>query len=105
MIRKIKTGIDNNLSTNSDVNEQKNKGSLNFSSESSNNTVESFDLSSFSNNSTSQSNTVTDQMALDAISQNLNNNRMMTNNMEQQIYNSFMDKINKYVSNGMGNIK
>lgn len=100
MLRKIKTGINSDSSINIEENKQKNNNdNLSYNLEDNSVVVENFDLSSYTTNNSSQNANITEQVALNAINENLNNNRAMTDNMNEQIYNAFIEKINQYIVN------
>ncbi|MBQ9854342.1 MAG: hypothetical protein IJO57_04865 [Bacilli bacterium] len=49
-------------------------------------------------NSLSNGNTITEEEVLNAINKNFNINRKITNGMNKQIYNVFLEKINDFTS-------
>ena len=101
MIRKVITNINSNNKLSNNDNKDSNVGS-NYDIDSKNAEVESFNLDSFTNNSSYTDTIVTEETVLEAIENNFTNNRNITNDVNNQIYNSFNEKINNYISNNKG---
>lgn len=105
MIRKIKTGI--NEESRSDYKEE-NKSNNSYQSydiESKNASVEELNLDSYSsNNSVTNGNVITEETVLNAIQENFSANRNATNDMNKQIYNVFLEKLSQFSSSNGGEI-
>jgi len=104
MIRKIKTGV-NGFSGNdySDGNESKKNHVASYDVDSKNAQLEELDLSTYTADNSSMSHTVINEdTVLNAIHENFNTNRTITNEMNKGIYDSVMEKISSYVSSNNG---
>ena len=105
MLRKIKTGVNGeNRNDYKDDNQQRNSNQS-YDIESKNAQVEEFNLDSYSsNNSVSNQNIITEETVLNAIQENFTANRNTTNDMNRQIFNVFIEKVNQLASSNGGDI-
>ena len=105
MLRKIKTGVNGENRNNNKEEKQSQTNVQSYDTESKNAQVEELNLDSYSsNNSISNANVITEETVLNAIQENFSNNRNATNDMNKQIFNVFMKKINQYASTNGGDI-
>lgn len=107
MIRKIKTSINETTSNNQSEEYQTKSNNLNdYDWESKNAIVEELDMSTFQNNNNSSTNNTssTEETVLNAIDKNFLNNRNLSNQVNNQIYNGLKEKINQYIASNGGNI-
>ena len=56
------------------------------------------------NNSVSNQNVITEEAVLNAIQENFSANRNATNDMNKQIFNVFIEKVNQFASSNGGDI-
>lgn len=105
MIRKINTDVNGENRKDYKYDNQQHNSNQSYDIESKNTQVEEFNLDSYSsNNSVSNGNVITEEAVLNAIQKNLSANRNTTNNMNKQIFNVFIEKVNQFVSSNGGDI-
>ena len=105
MIRKIKTGVNGENRNDYKEDNQQHNSNQSYDIESKNAQVEEFNLDSFSsNNSISNQNVITEEAVLNAIQENFSTNRNATNDMNKQIFNVFIEKVNQFASSNGGDI-
>ena len=105
MIRKIKTGVNGESRNDYKEDNQSNNSNQSYDIESKNAQVEELNLDSYSsNNSLPNGNVITEETVLNAISENFNANRNATNDMNKQIFNVFIEKVNQFASSNGGDI-
>ena len=103
MIEKIRNTIDDKMIGNSTLNSTSTNTSTNTSTFSSKYNNSSADIENFDLDSNLVGNSeVTEEMAFNAINENFANNREVTNNMNNKVYNALKNKIDDYIaSNGV----
>ena len=106
MIRKIKTDVNGEYSRSNDRdNNNSNNNSQSYDIDNKNAKVEELNLDSYSSNNTMiNTGVVTEETVLNAINERFNINRDATNNMNKEIYKTFMEKISNLVSSNGGDI-
>ena len=105
MLRKIKTGVNGENKKDYKDDNHQNNSNQSYDIESKNAQVEEFNLDSYSsNNSVSNQNIITEEAVLNAIQENFRTNRNATNDMNKQIFNVFIEKVNQFASSNGGDI-
>ena len=105
MIRKIKTGVNGENRNDYKDDNKKHNSNQSYDIESKSAQVEEFNLDSYSsNNSVSNQNVITEETVLNAIQENFSANRNTTNDMNKQIFNVFIEKVNQFASSNGGDI-
>ena len=105
MIRKIKTGVNGENRNDYKEDNQQHNSNQSYDIESKSTQVEEFNLDSFSsNNGVSNENVITEEAVLNAIQEKFSANRNATNDMNKQIFNVFMEKVNQFSASNGGDI-
>ena len=102
MIRKIKTSVNGTFNRESE-NRDSNNNNVGNSYENANKGMNveelQLDATDVGNNLSSNNVSVSEISFLEAVEKNLDNNRMVSNEVNNQIYNSLKNKLNQYISN------
>ena len=105
MSRKINTDVNEENRNDYKCNNHQHNSNQFYDIESNNKQGENFNLDPYSSdNSISNGNVITEELVLNAIQANFSANRNATNDMNKQIYNVFIEKVNQLISTNGGDI-
>ena len=102
MIRKIKTSVNGDFGNTGDNKDNNSNVGNSYENANNNMVVEelNLDATDVGTNLSNNNVTISEVSFLEAVDKNFANNKMISNEVNNQIYNSLKNKINQYITNG-----